>query len=98
MPFSEEDFELWCWRNGGETYVEPPVGPGIVCRFPNADTPDTVADLPDADGFQVHTQGQFYSTLSIHQHTDARIDADDRLHIETADAHLIVEPRSSEVQ
>lgn len=57
MPISGEEFESWCWRNGGETYEDPPAGLGIVCRFPDADTPDRVAYLPDVGGFQVHTPG-----------------------------------------
>jgi hypothetical protein len=93
MTLSEDDFESWWWRNGGETFEEPPVGPGIVCRFPDVDTPDRVVYLPDVDGFQVITDGQFYSTRSLHQHTDAWIDDDDRLHIDTDQTREVVDPQ-----
>lgn len=93
MAISEEEFESWCWRNGGETFEEAPAGPGIVCRFPDTDSSDRVAYLPDADAFQLHTTGQFYTAISLHQHTDAWIDDDDRLHIDTDDVRATIDPR-----
>ena len=49
--------------------------------------------LPDADGFQVITDGQFYSTRSLHQRAESWIDEDDRLHINTEDARVATDPR-----
>ena len=93
MALSESEFEDWCWRNGGVTFEEPPVGPGIVCRFPEVGTLDRVVYLPDADGFQVITDGQFYSTRSLHQRAESWIDENDRLHINTEDVRIVVDPR-----
>ena len=81
MALSESGFEDWCWRNGGVTFEEPPVGPGIVYRFPEVGSLDRVVYLPDADGFQVITDGQFYLIRSLHQRAESWIDDDDRLHI-----------------
>jgi hypothetical protein len=92
MPISEDEFESWCWRNGGETYEEPPAGPGIVCRFPDAETPDRVAYLPDIEGFQIYTRGQFYTAISLHQQTDSWIDDDDQLHVDTEDVRAVIDP------
>jgi hypothetical protein len=93
MAVSESEFEGWCWRNGGVTFEEPPVGPGIVCRFPDVDTLDRVVYLPDVDGFQIITVGRFYSTRSLHQHAGSRIDDDDRLHVDTDETHVVIDPR-----
>jgi hypothetical protein len=93
MALSESEFENWCWRNGGVTFEEPPVGPGIVCRFPEVDTLDRVVYLPDADGFQVITDGQFYTTRSLHQHAESWIDDDDRPHIDTDETRVIIDPQ-----
>jgi len=73
MALAENESEDWCWRNGGVSFEEPPVGPGIVCRSPEVDTLDRVVYLPDADVFQVITDGQFYSTRSLHQHAESWI-------------------------
>ena len=73
MALAENESEDWCWRNGGVSFEEPPVGPGIVCRSPEVDTLDRVVYLLDADVFQVITDGQFYSTRSLHQHAESWI-------------------------
>lgn len=91
MPISEDEFRSWCYRNGGETYEES-TAPGIVCQFPDVETPDRVAFLPDVDAFQVIAQGVFYQTRSLHQNAESQIDDDDRLHINTDDVRLVVDP------
>jgi DNA-binding helix-hairpin-helix protein with protein kinase domain len=53
----------------------------------------SVVRLPDADEFQVITDGQLYSTRSLHQHAESWIDEYDRLHINTEDARIVVDPR-----
>lgn len=93
MAVSESEFEEWCWRNGGVTVEEPPVGPGIVCRFPDVDTLDRVVYLPDVNGFQIITDGRFYSTRSLHQHADSWLDDDDRLHVDTGETREVIDPR-----
>jgi hypothetical protein len=52
-----------------------------------------VVRLPDADEFQVITDGQLYSTRSLHQHAESWIDEYDRLHINTEDARIVADPR-----
>lgn len=80
---------------GGETVesVGLSVGPGIVRRFPEVDTLDRVVYLPDADGFQVITDDQFYPTHLLHRHAESWIDEDDRSHINTEDARVAIDPR-----
>ena len=92
MPVSEESFESWCFRNGGETYDEEE-GPGIACQFPDTDSEDRVPYMPDNDAFDVVTVGRFYSSRSLHQHADSWIDDDDRLHIDTGETRVIIDPR-----
>lgn len=91
MPISEKEFESWCFRNGGETFEEDS-GPGIACRFPDADVPDRIHYFPDTKTFDVITGGLFYQLRSMNQHADSWIDDDDRLHVDTDDARLIGDP------
>lgn len=91
MPISQEEFTSWCFRNGGETFEEQE-GPGIACRFPDATVSDRVHYFPDTQTFDVITMGIFYSTRSMNQHADSWIDEEDKLHIDTEDARLIVNP------
>jgi hypothetical protein len=37
--------------------------------------------------------GEFYSTRSLHQHADSWLDGDDRLHIDTDEARVIIDPQ-----
>lgn len=92
MSLPERDFESWCFRNGGETYDEED-RPGLTCRFPDTDTNDRVAYLSDSGAFEVITDGRFYSTRSLHQHAESWIDDDDRLHIDTEDTRIAIDPR-----
>lgn len=92
MPISDETFESWCFRNGGETYEERE-GPGTACRFPGTDVPDSVHYHPDTETVDVIARGRFYSTRSIVQNADAWIDDDDRLHVDAGDTRVIVDPR-----
>lgn len=92
MAFSEEQFRLWCYRNGGETYGRED-RPGLVCHFPDGDEEDRVGYLPKRKAFQVITEGRFYVTHSIHEGAEPEIDDDDRLHIGTAEGRIIVDPR-----
>ena len=94
MEMSEPAFESWCFRNGGETYDEGDTNsPGLVCRFPDTDAADHVGYLPEANAFEVVTDGLFYSIDSLHQHADSWIDDDDRLHIDTGDTRVVIDPR-----
>lgn len=90
VPISEQAFESWCYRNGGETYEERD-GPGVACRFSGANVPDRVHYHPDTETVDVMAGGGFFSTRSIVQHADAWID-DDRLHVDVEDARVIVDP------
>lgn len=92
MVLSEQEFESWCFRNGGETYDEDD-SPGLTCRFPDTGTSDRVGYLSDSGAFEVITDGRFYSARSLHQHAEAWIDDDDRLHIDTEDTRVIIDPR-----
>lgn len=91
MPITEEEFQSWCYRNGGETYGGE-WSPGIAYRFPDADTPDRVTRITET-AFEVITEGPFYSTRSLHQNAESWIDDDDRLHINTEDARVIIDPQ-----
>lgn len=92
MGVSEGEFISWCYRNGGETYGREGQ-PGLVCHFPDADERDRIGYLPDREAFQVITEGRFYVTHSIHERGEGVIDDTDRLHIETADGRIVVDPR-----
>lgn len=92
MPITEEEFESWCFRNGGETRQEH-AGPGILCWFPDADVPDRIHYFPDTNVFDVVAGGPFYSTRSALQDAEAQIDKDDRLLIDTSDTRVIIDPR-----
>lgn len=92
MEFSEAAFRSWCYRNGGETYGRDD-RPGIVCHFPDADQQDRIGYLPTSDTFQVITDGRFYVTHSIHEQTTPEFDDYDRLHIETPNGRIIINPR-----
>lgn len=92
MSVSEEAFESWCYRNGGETFVhEDEVG--VVCEFPGSETVDRVGYLPGTNAFQIITDGRFYLTTSIHQSKSSWIDDEDRLHIDDEDVRVVVDPR-----
>jgi hypothetical protein len=39
------------------------------------------------------TMARFYSTRLFHQHADSWLDDDDRLHIDTDEARVIIDPR-----
>lgn len=92
MQFSRDEFRSWCYRNGGETYGREN-RPGIVCHFPDSDERDRVGYLPDRNVFQVITDGRFFVTHSIHERAEPEIDDDDRLHIETPNGRIVVDPR-----
>lgn len=92
MPLSEQEFESWCFRNGGETYEEDD-RPGLTCKFPDTDTPDRVGYLTESGAFEVITEGRFYSARSLHQNAESWIDDHDRLHIDTEDTRLVIDPR-----
>jgi hypothetical protein len=92
MPISETEFKSWCYRNGGETYGEKERG-RVACRFPDADVDDRVGYFSESGAFEVISEGRFYSTRSLHQHADAWIDDDDRLHIDTGETREVVDPR-----
>jgi len=87
----DADFQSWCFRNGGETYEEND-GPGLACQFPDTDAPDRIHYHPDTGTFDIVTGGLFYTSRDIHQHADSWIDDEDRLHIDSADARVIVDP------
>ena len=93
MEISAQEFESWCFRNGGETYDEDDESPGLVCRFPDANTADHVGYLPEANAFEILTDGLFYTIDSLHQHADSWIDDQDRLHIDTGDTRVVIDPR-----
>ena len=92
MAVTRDEFESWCFRNGGETYEEGG-RPGVAYRFPDIDIADRIHYFPDNDTFDVITEGSFYVTRSFQQHTDSWIDEDDRLHIDTGDSRAIIDPR-----
>ena len=93
MEISEQEVESWCFRNGGETYDEDDsTSPGLVCRFPDTDTDDRVLRITDST-FEVIAEGRFYSARPLHQHADSWIDDDDRVHIDTEDTRVIIDPR-----
>lgn len=73
--------------------VGPRVESGIIRQLLDVDTLDRVVYLLDADGFQVITDGQFHSTRSLHQHAESWSDDDDRLHVNTEDARVAIDPR-----
>lgn len=91
MSVQEDEFESWCYRNGGETYGHEGEH-GIVCEFPDSDADDRVGFAPNTSAFQVITEGRFYLTTSIHQTTESWIDVEDRLHIDTDDVRVVVDP------
>ena len=91
MPLSEQDFRAWSYRNGGETYGRPNE-PGIAHHFPDSDTKNHVIRISE-DAFEVVTEGRYYSARSLHQHADSWLDDDDRLHIDTDETRLIIDPR-----
>ena len=91
MPLSEQEFRAWSYRNGGETYGRPNE-PGIAHHFPDTDSNDHVIRIAD-DAVEGVTDGRFYSTRSLHQHADAWLDDDDRLHIDTDEARVIIDPQ-----
>lgn len=91
MQISEEEFENWCFRNGGETYEEEDTA-GIVCQFPDTDTPDRVGFYSETGVFEVITQGQFYTSRSFQQHANSWIDENDRLTIDTDQARATIDP------
>lgn len=91
MPVSEEEFESWCFRNGGETFEEESTL-GTVCQFPDTETADRVGYYSENGVFEVITQGQFYTTRSIQQHADSWIDDEDRLTIDTSETRIVVDP------
>lgn len=92
MALSEDDFESWCFRNGSETYDEGDTR-GLVCRFPDTGASDRVGYYPDNGVFEVITDGPFYSSRSLYQHAEAWIDDSDRLHIDTDETRVIIDPR-----
>lgn len=92
MALSEDEFESWCVRNGGETYEEQRAA-GVVCQFPDTDTADRIGYDESNGVFEVITDGRFYESRSLHQHADSWIDEDDRLHIDTGETRVIVDPR-----
>ena len=92
MPVSETEFKSWCYRNGGETYGEEERG-RVACRFPDADVNDRVGYFSESGAFEVITDGRFYSTRSLHQHADSRIDDADRLLIDTDETRVTIDPR-----
>lgn len=92
MPISGEAFESWTHRNGRETFEEEE-RPGIICWFPDADISDRIHYFPDTDTFDVIAGGPFYSARSVLQHAESWIDDRDRLHIDTDDTRLVVDPR-----
>lgn len=54
MGIAEDEFESWCFRNGGETF-EREERPGAICRFPDVDTADRIGYFPDVGVFEVVT-------------------------------------------
>lgn len=92
MPISEEEFESWCYRHGGETYDHDD-WPGIAYQFPDAETHEGVYYYPENNSFDVITEGHFYTARSLHQHADSWIDDDDRLHIDTDETRVVIDPR-----
>lgn len=92
MALSEDEFESWCFRNGGETYEEQGTA-GVVCQFPDTKTSNRVGYYESNGVFEVITDGRFYQSRSLHQHADSWIDEDDRLHIDTGETRVIVNPR-----
>jgi hypothetical protein len=91
MALSEDEFESWCFRNGGETY-EHQGTTGVVCQFPDTETADRIGYYESNGVFEVITDGWFYQSRSLHQHADSWIDEDDRLHIDTGETRVIVDP------
>jgi hypothetical protein len=91
MGVSVDEFTSWCYRHGGETYGQEESA-GVAYRFPDTGTPDRVTRISDTT-FEVITEGPFYTARSLHQHADSWIDDDDRLHIDTDDTRLIIDPR-----
>lgn len=91
MPLLEQEFRAWSYRNGGETYGRPNE-PGIAHHFPGEGSNDHVIRISE-DAFEVVTEGRFYSTRSLHQHADSWLDDDDRLHIDTDEARVIIDPQ-----
>lgn len=92
MGIGEQEFESWCFRNGGETF-EREDRPGSVCRFPDVDAADRVAYFPDVAVFEVVADGRFYRIESALQHADSWIDDHDRLTVDTDDSRVVVDPR-----
>jgi hypothetical protein len=92
MAVSEDEFESWCFRNGGETYDDNGTS-GLVCGFPDTETDDRVGYYSTNDVFEVITTGRFYRSRSLHQHADSWIDDSDRLHIDTAETRVVIDPR-----
>jgi hypothetical protein len=92
MSISAEAFESWCYRHGGETYDHDD-WPGIAYQFPDAETHEGVYYYPANNSFDVITEGHFYTVRSLHQHADSWIDDDDRLHIDTDETRVVIDPR-----
>lgn len=92
MALSEDEFESWCFRNGGETYEETETA-GVVCQFPDSETADHIGYYESNGVFEVSTDGRFYRSRSLHQHADSWIDDDDRLHVNTEETRVIIDPR-----
>jgi hypothetical protein len=91
MSVSGEEFRAWSYRSRGETYGRPN-DPGIAHHFPDTVSNDHVVRISDS-AFEVVTEGRFYSTRSLHQHAESCIDDDDRLHIDTNETRVIIDPR-----
>jgi hypothetical protein len=92
VPLSDREFESWCYRSGGETYEEADRN-RVTCRFPDTETDDRVGYFPESGAFEVITEGRFYSARSLHQHAESWIDGNDRLHVDTGETRVIVDPR-----
>ena len=91
MPLSEDEFESWCFRNGGETYEEQGTA-GVVCQFPDAGIADRIGYYESNGVFEIITDGRFYQSRSLHQRADSWIDDDDCLHVDTGETRVIVDP------
>jgi hypothetical protein len=64
----------------------------VACRFPDADVNGWVGYLSENGAFEVVSEGRFYSTRSLHQHADSRIDDTDRLLIDTDETRVTIDP------
>lgn len=91
MTHSDDEFRAWAYRNGGEIYGRPN-DPGIAYHFPDTDSEVHVIRITE-DAFEVVTEGRFFSSRSLHQHADSWTDDSDRLHIDTDESRVIIDPR-----